>query len=71
MTESGKALQTQVMPPTLLSDVPAVRYAQLCELYAPSVYDECGRLIGHDPSLGVITREQLLRLMDLPTGEAS
>lgn len=58
-------------PKSLLSRSPAARLEQLTELWAPMVYAECGCCLGRDESRGVITREQFLRLLDMPEDECS
>jgi hypothetical protein len=47
-----------------LPDAPAARLDMLLDMWAPMTYDECGCPLGRDESAGVITREQLLELLD-------
>jgi hypothetical protein len=50
-------------PKSALAKTPAERLEQLMELYAPMTEQPDGTFT-RDSSLGVITKEQLLRLLD-------
>lgn len=57
----------KAFPDGVLPNTPGGRFEFLMDLYAPCVYDEeTGELIGRDPSLGVISRDDLLELSDAP-----
>lgn len=49
----------------------AGRLEWLMDLFAPRVYDDEGEYLGRDESLGVISREDLMRLLDEPYAASS
>lgn len=49
----------------------AGRFEWLMDLYAPRVYNEDDECIGRDPSLGVISLDDVLRLLEMPAQAAS
>lgn len=55
----------KTFPTPLLAKSPGARLEQLLDLYAPMVEREDGTR-ERDPSLGVISREDFVRLLDMP-----
>ena len=54
--------------PSPLPPTPAGRLELLKDLYRPPILDEEGNVIGYVPEgEGLISREELLRLLEMPT----